>query len=70
MFGGGLAGGRVVGKTDKEGAVVEERKVSAADFLATVCELVGIDHTRKNETPNGRPVQIVEKPHPFTKEIL
>jgi hypothetical protein len=70
MFGGGIAGGRVVGRTDKEGATVEERKVSAADFLATVCEIMGIDHTRKNETPNGRPVQIVEKPNPFTKEIL
>lgn len=70
MFGGGMAGGRVVGRTDKEGAIVEERKVVPVDFLATVCELMGIDHTRKNETPTGRPVQIVEKPNAFTKEIL
>ena len=70
MFGGGLAGGRVVGKTDKEGAVVEERPVVAADFLATVCELTGIDHTRKNETPTGRPITIVEKPNPFTADVV
>lgn len=70
MFGGGMAGGRVVGKTDKEGAIVEERPVGPADFLATVCDLTGIDHTRKNETPTGRPIQIVEKPKPFTQEIL
>ncbi|MCZ2342370.1 MAG: DUF1501 domain-containing protein [Bacteroidales bacterium] len=70
MFGGGMAGGRVIGRTDKEGAIVEERKVAPVDFLATVCELMGIDHTRKNETPTGRPVQIVEKPNAFTQEIL
>jgi uncharacterized protein (DUF1501 family) len=69
MFGGGIAGGRTVGKTDKEGASVVERQTSAQDFLATVCELMGIDHTKKNETPGGRPVQMVEKPKPFTKDI-
>lgn len=70
MWGGGLKGGRVVGKTDKDGATVEERKVTTQDFLATVCELMGIDHTKKNETANGRPVTLVEKPTPFTKDVV
>jgi hypothetical protein len=69
MFGGGMKGGRVIGKTDKEGASVAERPTTAQDFLATVCELMGIDHTKKNETPAGRPIQMVEKPKPFTKDI-
>lgn len=69
MFGGGMKGGRVIGKTDKEGASVAERPTTAQDFLATVCELMGIDHTKKNETPTGRPIQIVDKPKPFTKDI-
>ncbi len=69
MFGAGLKG-TVVGKTDKEGASVAERPTTAQDFLATVCELMGIDHTKKNETPTGRPIQIVEKPKPFTKDLL
>jgi hypothetical protein len=69
MFGGGIKGARVVGKTDKEGASVVERPTSAQDFLATVCELMGIDHTKKNETAGGRPIQMVEKPKPFTKDI-
>ncbi|MDY3559210.1 DUF1501 domain-containing protein [Gemmata sp. JC673] len=69
MFGGGLKGGQVLGKTDKEGASVEDRPTTAQDFLATVCELLGIDHTKKNETPTGRPIQIVEKPKPFTKDV-
>jgi uncharacterized protein (DUF1501 family) len=70
MFGGGMKGGRVVGKTDKEGATVAERPTTGQDFLATVCELMGIDYTKKNETPSGRPIQIVEKAKPFTKDIV
>lgn len=70
MFGGGIKGGQVLGKTDKEGASVAERPTTAQDFLATVCELMGIDHTKKNETSTGRPVQIVEKPKPFTKDVV
>ena len=70
MFGGGLKGGRVVGKTDAEGANVVEQKVATTDFLATVCELMGIDHTKKNETPGGRPIQIVDKPKPFTSLVV
>jgi hypothetical protein len=70
MWGGGIKGGAVVGKTDKEGASVVERQTSAQDYLATVCELMGIDYTKKNETPNGRPIQIVEKAKPFTDLIV
>jgi hypothetical protein len=70
MWGGGIKGGQVVGKTDKEGATVEDRKVGTTDFLATVCDVLGIDHTKKNETANGRPIQIVDKPNPFTKQII
>ncbi|HEY1188018.1 MAG TPA: DUF1501 domain-containing protein [Gemmata sp.] len=69
MFGGGLKGGQVLGKTDAQGASVAERPTTAQDFLATVCELMGIDHTKKNETPTGRPIQIVDKPKPFTKDV-
>ena len=70
MFGGGIRGGSVVGKTDAQGATVVERPVTPADFLGTVCELVGIDHTKKFETATGRPIQIVEKAKPFTKEVV
>lgn len=69
MFGGGLKGGQSLGKTDKEGASVADRPTTAQDFLATVCELLGVDHTKKNETPTGRPIQIVEKPKPFTGDV-
>lgn len=69
LWGGGIKGGRVVGKTDSEGATVVEGKVNAMDFLATICEVIGIDHTKQNEAANGRPIRIVDKPVPFTKAI-
>ena len=70
MFGGGIKGGQVLGKTDKEGATVEEHPVSPVDFLGTVCELMGIDPSKENETPNGRPIKIVDKPTTFTSELI
>lgn len=70
MFGGGIKGGTVVGKTDKEGASVTDHPTTAQDFLATVCELLGIDYTKKNDTPAGRPISIVDKAKPFTSMIV
>jgi uncharacterized protein (DUF1501 family) len=62
LFGGGIRGGQVIGKTDKEGAEVVEQPVSALDFLASVCTILGIDYTKQNPTPIGRPIRIVDKP--------
>jgi hypothetical protein len=56
-----VTGGRVVGRTDRTGAAVEDRKVSTADFFATVCELLGIDYETERDTPGGRPLPRVEK---------
>jgi uncharacterized protein (DUF1501 family) len=71
MFGGGIKGGRVIGQTDKEGATVAERPVGTTDFLATVCEVLGVDHTKENEAASGRPIRIVDKGNkPFTRDIL
>jgi hypothetical protein len=61
MFGGGIKGGQVIGKTDSQGAAVTERPVSALDFMATVCKVLGIDSNKNNNTQNGRPIRIVDK---------
>ncbi len=61
MFGAGVKGGVVHGRTDKEGGTVEEGKTSTLDFMATVCKIVGIDYNKENETPTKRPVRIVDK---------
>ncbi len=61
---------RVIGKTDKHGAEVVERPVSVTDLLATVCQLLGIDYTKQNQTSVGRPIRIVEKGANPIKEVL
>jgi hypothetical protein len=61
LAGGGIKGGQVVGKTSPDGTKVEQRPVSTIDFLATVCEALGIDHTKQNQSNVGRPIRIVDK---------
>jgi hypothetical protein len=61
MFGGGIHGGQVVGRTDAEAASVVERPVTTLDFMATVCRILGIDYNKQNHTPIGRPVRIVDR---------
>ena len=60
MAGGGIRGGQVVGRTDATGATVEDRPVTAADFMATVCRVLGIDYTKQLSAPGGRPSPIVD----------
>jgi hypothetical protein len=61
LVGGGIKGGQVVGRTDRDAASVVDRPISVPDFLATLCTILGIDHTRKNHPPGvDRPVPIVD----------
>jgi uncharacterized protein (DUF1501 family) len=61
LVGGGIRGGQVVGRTDKGAAEVVERPISVTDFLATVCTVLKIDHTRENKAPGvERPIPIVD----------
>ncbi len=43
MGGGGIKTGRVIGASDKHGAVPTDRPVSIADFAATVYHVLGLD---------------------------
>lgn len=61
LVGGGIRGGQVIGKTDKEGVDIVERPISGPDFLASICKVLGIDYAKQNQTPIGRPIRIVEK---------
>jgi hypothetical protein len=61
LVGGGIRGGQVVGRTDRDAAEVLERPVSVTDFLGTVCTILGIDYTRENYAPGvQRPIPIVD----------
>ncbi len=60
LAGGGVRGGQVIGRTDEKGASVVERPISAKDYLATLCLLLGMDTAREIQTPVGRPIRIVD----------
>jgi hypothetical protein len=57
--GGGVARGRVVGRTDKHGGEVTERPVSPKDILATVYHLLGIDPETMLTDRTGRPLPLM-----------
>jgi hypothetical protein len=59
LAGGGIARGRVVGKTDKIGGTVADRPVSPKDLLATAYHLLGHDLETMISEKTGRPVPIV-----------
>jgi hypothetical protein len=70
MVGGGIKGGQVIGKTDKEGATVVDRPISVLDFMASVCTILGINPNKQNNTPIGRPIRIVDKGAKPISELL
>jgi uncharacterized protein (DUF1501 family) len=57
--GGGVARGRVVGRTDAHAARVAERPVSPKDILATTYHLLGIDPETTLSDRTGRPLPLV-----------
>jgi hypothetical protein len=61
LVGGGIRGGQVVGRTDAEAAAVTDRPVHTVDFMATICNILGIDADKQNRAGNGRPVRTVER---------
>jgi hypothetical protein len=61
LMGGSVKGGQVVGRTDTKAAAVEDRPASVADFMATICRILGIDYRKEYDTPGGRPMPLVAK---------
>jgi hypothetical protein len=59
LAGGGVARGRVVGRTDRMAATVTERPVSPKDILATAYHLLGIDPETTLTDRTGRPLALV-----------
>jgi len=55
LAGGGIARGKVVGKTDRIAGDVVERPISPKDILATTYHLLGIDLETTIEDRTGRP---------------
>jgi hypothetical protein len=59
LAGGGIARGKVVGKTDKIAGSVVERPISPKDVLATAYHLLGIDHETTLTDRTARPLPLV-----------
>jgi hypothetical protein len=57
--GAGIAQGKVIGATDKNGAFVTDRPVRPADVAWTLYDALGIDPAKELHTPEGRPVSIL-----------
>ncbi|MFN8006416.1 MAG: DUF1501 domain-containing protein [Terriglobia bacterium] len=58
LGGGGIAGGHIVGASDKAGAYVAEKPVSIGDLYATIYKAMGIDWAKTYMSPIARPVFI------------
>ena len=59
LAGGGIQGGRVIGKTDARAERPAADPHGPEDLSATICHLLGIDPKDEFLTPEGRPVAIV-----------
>ena len=59
LAGGGIARGRVVGRSDKFAASVMDRPVSPKEILCTAYHLLGIDHHAMLTDQQGRPLPVV-----------
>src|SRR5689334_5329750 len=58
--GGGVKGGRVVGKSDDIGAYPAERPVKPSEVVATIYHGLGLDLHTELPGPNGRPFPLVD----------
>jgi uncharacterized protein (DUF1501 family) len=60
VAGGGIKGGQALGKTDKDGRDVTDRRVQVNDLLVTICHALGINPRKENQSGVGRPIKIVD----------
>ena len=58
--GGGVQGGRVVGRSDEIGAYPAERPVTPAEVVATIYKSLGVDLETELPGPQGRPFPVVD----------
>ncbi len=70
LAGGGIKGGQAYGKTSKDGTTVEEKKVTVADFIATICKASGLDPMKQNQSNVGRPIRLADPGATPIKEVL
>jgi hypothetical protein len=70
LAGGGIKGGQAYGSTTKDGMKVADRMVRVPDFMATVCQALGVDPTRQNMSNVGRPIRLADAGSKPIAEVL
>jgi uncharacterized protein (DUF1501 family) len=70
MAGGGIKGGRVLGKTDELGFNVVEDKVHVNDLQATILYLFGLDHRKLTYRFKGRDFRLTNVGGKVVKKLL
>ena len=68
--GGGVKGGRVIGKSDDIGAYPAERPVQPGDIVATIYDSLGIDLETEIPGPQGRPFPVVDRGMAPVRELF
>ncbi len=68
--GGGIQGGRVVGKSDDIGGYPTERPVRPNEIVATIYKCLGLDIEAHLPGPNGRPYPLVDFGTQPIRELL
>jgi hypothetical protein len=66
LFGGGLKGGVVHGKTNADGTDIVEGKIGIPDLNATIAYGLGLPVDKVITSPDGRPFTIAHKGKPLT----
>ena len=70
MAGGGLAGGQVLGATDRYAGEAIERPIHYQDVIATLYHQLGIDPTAAVlHDPTGRPQFLVDEGRPIPELV-
>ncbi len=60
LAGGGMPSGLVLGATDRNGTSPIDHPVTPADLAATIFTSLGINPDHRFQTPDGRPVRLVD----------
>jgi hypothetical protein len=68
--GGGVQGGRIVGRSDPIGGVPAERPVEAAEIIGTIFHTMGLDLETHLPGPQGRPFPLVDFGKHEIKELF
>lgn len=67
VAGGGIVGGKVIGKTTADGSDIDADPVTVNDLFSSFCQALHIDPRKENQSPAGRPLRLVDGGQPIAE---